>query len=125
MEPSINADLTSSVRPPEDLTSSQMTDIGWFSDGDGVPDGVDNCIGSDQRKTVIVDGCNSRAGNDLQANGCTVADDVNECEIRFARKPLQQLACVTKETQRLRKARIITPKEEAGILVCTVLTLGH
>jgi hypothetical protein len=102
-----------------------MTDIGWFSDGDGVPDGVDNCIGSDQRKQVIVDGCNSKAGNDLQANGCTVADDVNQCEITFARKPLQQLACVAKQTERLRKARIITSKEEAGILVCTVLTLGH
>lgn len=125
MEPSINADLTASVRPPEDLTSSQMTDIGWFSDGDGVPDGVDSCIGSDQRTTVFVDGCNSKAGNDLQANGCTVADDVNQCEIDFANKPLHQLACVIKQTDRLRKARIITSKEAAGILVCTVLTLGH
>ena len=97
MEPSINADLTASVRPPEDLTSSQMTDIGWFSDGDGVPDGVDSCIGSDQRTTVIVDGCNSKAGNDLQANGCTVADDVNQCEIDFASKPLHQLACVIEQ----------------------------
>ena len=68
MEPSINADLTASVRPPEDLTSSQMTDIGWFSDGDGVPDGKDNCIGSDLRPTVVIGTCNSKAGNDPQAN---------------------------------------------------------
>lgn len=125
MEPSINADLTSSVRPPEDLTSSQMTDIGWFSDGDGVPDGADNCIGSDLRPTVIVDGCNSKAGNDTQANGCTVADDVNQCEIDFPRKPLHQLACVINKTERLKKARIITGKEAAGILVCTIFTLGN
>jgi hypothetical protein len=124
MEPTINADLTSSVRPPEDLTSSQMTDIGWFSDRDGVPDGVDSCIGSDQRRTVIVDGCNSRAGNDLQANGCTVADDINQCEIDFPHKPLHQLACVANQTERLRRASIITPREAAAILVCTVLTLG-
>jgi hypothetical protein len=57
MEPSINADLTASVRPPEDLTSSQMTDIGWFSDGDGVPDGKDNCIGSDLLPTVVIGTC--------------------------------------------------------------------
>lgn len=125
MEPSINADLTSSVMPPEDLTSSQMTDIGWFSDGDGVPDGADSCIGSDQRKTVFVDGCNSKAGNDLQANGCTVADDINQCEIDFANKPLHQLACVIDKASRLQRARIINAKEAAGILVCTILTLGN
>jgi hypothetical protein len=125
MEPSINIDLTSSVRPPEDLTSSQMTDIGWFSDADGVPDGVDSCIGSDLGPQVIVDGCNSKAGNDLQANGCTVADDVNQCEIDFPHKPLHQLACVINNTVRLQKAKIITGKEAAGILVCTILTLGN
>ena len=125
MEPSINADLTASVRPPEDLTSSQMTDIGWFSDADGVPDGVDNCIGSDLQPTVIIDGCNSKAGNDLQANGCTVADDVNQCAIDFANKPLHELACVITRAERLRKAGIITTKEAAGILTCSILTLGR
>jgi hypothetical protein len=29
MEPSINADLTQSVRPPEDLTFPLFQDIGW------------------------------------------------------------------------------------------------
>ncbi len=125
MEPSINIDLTSSVTPPEDLTASQMTDIGWFSDADGVPDGTDNCIGSDTRTTVLVGRCNSRAGNDVQANGCTVADDVEECAVNFSRKPLHYLACVAKETDRLRRARIITSKEQAGILVCSLLTLGR
>lgn len=125
MEPSINVDLTSSVTPPEDLTASQMTDIGWFSDGDGVPDGADSCIGSDTGATVVIAGCNSRAGNDVQGNGCTVADDVAQCGVTFLHKPLRYLACVAKETDRLRKAKIITPKEQAGILVCSLLTLGH
>ena len=125
MEPAINVDLTSSLRPPEDLTSSQMTDIGWLSDADGVPDGRDSCIGSDLSTTVVIEGCNSKAGNDLQANGCTVADDVGQCAIDFANKPLQQLACVVKTTDRLRRAQIITPKEQAGILVCSLLTLGN
>ena len=43
MEPAISDDLTSSVKPPEDLTLPQMRDIGWFADAnaDGLPDGVD------------------------------------------------------------------------------------
>jgi hypothetical protein len=125
MEPSINIDLTSSITPPQDLTASQMTDIGWFSDADGVPDGADNCIGSDLHTTVVIDGCDSRAGNDLQANGCSVADDVGECAVKYANKPLHELACVVKETDRLRRAKIISTKEQAGILVCSLLTLGH
>jgi len=125
MEPAINVDLTSTVTPPIDLTSSQMTDIGWFSDGDGVPDGVDNCIGSDLRPTVVIGTCNSKAGNDVQANGCTVADDIDQCAIDFANKPLHQLACVITKAERLRKASIITTKEAAGILTCSILTLGH
>jgi hypothetical protein len=125
MEPSINVDLTSSVMPPEDLSASLMTDIGWFSDADGVPDGADECIGSDLKTTVVIDGCNSKAGNDLQANGCTVADDVGECAVKYANKPLHELACVVKETDRLRRAKIISTKEQAGILVCTLLTLGR
>jgi hypothetical protein len=125
MEPSINIDLTSSITTPQDLTASQMTDIGWFSDADGVPDGADNCIGSDLAATVVINGCDSRAGNDLQANGCSVADDVGECAVKYANKPLHELACVVKETDRLRRAKIISTKEQAGILVCTLLTLGH
>ena len=85
MEPSINIDLTSSITPPQDLTASQMTDIGWFSD----------------------------------------ADDVGECAVKYANKPLHELACVVKETDRLRRAKIISTKEQAGILVCTLLTLGR
>ncbi len=125
MEPAINVDLTSSLQPPEDLSASQMTDIGWFSDADGVPDGLDSCIGSDTSTTVVIKGCNSRAGNDVQANGCTVADDIDRCATTFANKPLHHLACVVKETDRLRRAQIITSRERAGILVCSLLTLGH
>ena len=40
MEPAINADLIKVVVPPVDLTTSVFTDIGWFSDADGVPDGA-------------------------------------------------------------------------------------
>lgn len=42
MEPFLNADLTFSVKPPEDLTLPLLRDIGWFldADGDNLPDVV-------------------------------------------------------------------------------------
>ena len=41
MEPAINADLTHSVKPPQDLTLPALRDIGWFPDGD--LDGLASC----------------------------------------------------------------------------------
>jgi hypothetical protein len=123
MEPAINSDLTSSVTPPEDLTTSLFTDIGWFSDADGVPDGVDSCIGSDTRPTVILGRCNSRAQNDLMVDGCTVSDRLDECTDM---RPGRYLACVTKKTEDLRKKKVIAPLEEVGIVLCAIdRTIHH
>jgi hypothetical protein len=79
MEPSINPDLTSAVDTPRDLTTKLFTDLGWYSDRDGVPDGVDNCIGSDIRETVIIGTCDSRAGNVVLADGCSISDVLARC----------------------------------------------
>ncbi len=79
MEPAINDDLTHSVEPPEDLTLPLMTDIGWFSDGDGVPDGVDSCLGSDTRGTVVFGTCETTAPNVVFLDGCSIADRIAAC----------------------------------------------
>lgn len=117
MEPAFNPDLTASVTPPEDLTTSLLTDIGWYADGDGIPDGKDSCIGSDTRPTVVLGRCNSRAGNDVMADGCTVSDRLDECADP---RPARYLACITRKTQELRRNRVVTPLEEAGIVFCAV-----
>jgi hypothetical protein len=80
MEPAINPDLTSSVQPPEDLTLPQMTDVGWFSDHDGVPDGRDSCIGSDESATVVIGTCDSGAPNLVFTDGCRISDFIEDCE---------------------------------------------
>ncbi len=122
MEPAINADLTASVAPPEDLTTSLFTDLGWYSDADGVPDGTDACIGSDTRPTVILGSCDSRAGNDLMVDGCSVSDRLDECTDP---RPARYLACIAKKTEQLRKQRVIQPLEEVGILLCAVEQTVH
>jgi hypothetical protein len=78
MEPAINADLTHSVMAPEDLTLKQMVDIGWFSDGDGVPDGEDECIGSSPSPTVVIGGCDSGVPNTVFPNGCKISDRISQ-----------------------------------------------
>lgn len=122
MEPAINNDLTSSVTAPEDLTTALFTDIGWYADGDGVPDGTDSCIGSDLRRTVFFGRCNTRAGNDLMASGCTLADSYDECD---GKRPLAYAACIAKKTAEFRKAKLIKPIEEIGILLCALDQILH
>jgi len=117
MEPSINADLTSSVRPPEDLTTSQMTDIGWFSDGDGVPDGRDQCIGSSTSATVVIDGCNSGVPNTTFSTGCRITDQINDCAVA-ATNHGSFVSCVAHLTNDLKKAGVISGAQKGAIQSC-------
>jgi hypothetical protein len=122
MEPAINPDLTTSVTPPDDLTTSLFTDLGWYSDADGVPDGTDACIGSDTRPTVVLGKCDSRARNDVMAEGCSVSDRLDECTDT---RPGRYLTCIAKKTDELARKRVITRREELGILVCAALSGTH
>ncbi|HEV8632059.1 MAG TPA: PA domain-containing protein [Thermoanaerobaculia bacterium] len=115
MEPAINADLTHSVSVPQDLTLEEMKDIGWFSDHDGVPDGADACLGS--TPTVTVGGCDSGVTNDVFANGCTVADQVNACA-NGAGNHGAFVSCVAHVTNDLKKQGVITGAEKGAIQSC-------
>jgi hypothetical protein len=125
MEPAINADLTSAVTPPEDLTTSLFTDIGWFSDADGVPDGKDSCIGSDTRESVMIESCDTGVGNSFFENGCGLSDELNECALEHDRNPLLYLACVTRDTEEWARKRVITRRNQADILRCAIRSLKH
>lgn len=117
MEPAINNDLTSSLAPPEDLTLPQMTDIGWFSDQDGVPDGVDSCIGSDIRPTVVIGGCDSGVGNQVFADGCSITDNVEACR-NGANNHGGFVSCVAHYLNDLKKAGIISGSQKGAIQSC-------
>jgi hypothetical protein len=116
MEPAINSDLTSAVDTPQDLTTKLLTDIGWFSDRDGVPDGVDRCLASDIRATVIIGACDSGVTNDVQEDGCSVSDVVARCS--GARNRGQYSSCVAKATNALESAGVISGAEHDKIQSC-------
>jgi hypothetical protein len=117
MEPAINSDLTSSVTPPEDLTTALMTDIGWFSDGDGVPDGKDECIGSDLRPNVFIGTCDANTNNLMLPGGCTISDELSACD-DAATSQQQYLACVNQHTSSWVRFRYITRQNQQSIKAC-------
>ncbi len=118
MEPSINADLTSSLEPPEDLTAALMADIGWFSDGDGTPDGKDHCLDSDLRPTVVIGSCNSQAGNImLPPGGCTISDEMRACDEATSTRSAY-LSCVNQHTANYVRWHFITRKDQTAIKNC-------
>ena len=76
MEPAINADLTHSVMPPQDLTLPALRDIGWFPDTDldGLANDLDVCPASIRTATVVMAGIDSGVANGLFTSGCTISD---------------------------------------------------
>ncbi len=113
MEPNINADLTHNV----DLTRQEMIDIGWFSDGDGVPDGVDQCIGSSRDATVIIDGCDSGVPNTTFPTGCRISDQVNDCTVG-AKNHGAFVSCVANLTNTLKANGTISGSQKGAIQSC-------
>jgi hypothetical protein len=113
MEPAINTDLTHGV----DLTRQEMIDIGWFSDGDGVPDGRDLCIGSDPSATVVIDGCNSGVPNSALGGGCKITDLIEGCA-DAARNHGQFVACVSLAANGLKASGTITGSQKGAIQSC-------
>lgn len=81
------------------------------SDGDGIPDDVDDCPFSELSPTVVIDGCDSGVENVLLDNGCTISDLVQECA-DTAKNHGKFVRCV-KELTRTLKAEDVISKEEA------------
>ena len=119
MEPAINADLTHSVKPPEDLTLPEMRDVGWFPDADldGVPDNVDCEPHSDFSPTVVIDGCDSGVPNTFFTTGCTISDLVAKCSVG-AKNHGKFASCVAHLGNDLLTAGIITDAQKDAIQSC-------
>ncbi len=113
MEPSINSDLPLAL----DLTEEEMIDIGWFSDGDGVPDGRDSCTGSDINANVVIDGCNSGVANTTFANGCRISDEIAKIAAGASNHG-QFVSGVSHYLNSLKKAGIISGSQKGAIQSC-------
>jgi len=123
MEPAINADLTHSVKPPEDLTLPLFRDIGWFPDADldGIADGDDCDPTSDRSATVVIEGCDSGVPNTFFETGpnagCTISDLIQKAAAD-ARNHGGFVSAVAHLTNELKKAGIITGAQKGTIQSC-------
>jgi hypothetical protein len=117
MEPDIAVDLSQGVEPPNDLTLSLLKDLGWFSDFDGVPDGVDQCPGSDRRATVFIQGCDTHVPNTTSTTGCRVSDYFKACE-GLDPGSRELAACLVSISKPLTRSGMVAPRQLSGILAC-------
>jgi len=53
-------------------------------DGDGIEDDEDSCPGSDLRDGLMIADCDSGVSNHLADDGCTMTDQIGECEAEAA-----------------------------------------
>ncbi|HEX2642779.1 MAG TPA: PA domain-containing protein [Thermoanaerobaculia bacterium] len=113
MEPAISRDLTHGA----DITVDHFVDLGWFSDFDGVPDGVDECVLSDTHATVVIGGCDSGVANTVFANGCRISDSITACA-DGAGNHGGFVSCVSHYTNDLKKNGTITGAQKGAIQSC-------
>jgi hypothetical protein len=115
MEPSYNASVTHSVRPPQDLSLMELGDVGWFTDADhdGVPDDADQCPGSNLAATVVIGSCNSGVPNTVLDTGCSISDLISQCPAGGS-----FLSCVSGVTNDLKTQGIITGSQKNAIMTC-------
>jgi hypothetical protein len=117
MEPAINPDLTSAVDTPADLTTKLFADIGWFSDGDGVPDGMDSCLASDVRSTIVIGACDTGVANVVLPDGCSLSDALSRCSASSSHKG-QYVSCVAHAGNALQREGHVSGADHGRIVAC-------
>jgi len=87
------------------------------TDGDGINNDVDQCPDSNLNTTVVIAGCDSGVSNVLFDNGCTMADDIDQCAAG-AKNHGKFVSCVAKLTNYWKKNKLISGKEKGSIQRC-------
>jgi hypothetical protein len=114
MEPDISPEMTPSLE--NDLTEALLRDLGWFADFDGVPDGVDECPGSDRNATVMIQNCDTRIPNTTFANGCRISDYFKPCA--SVDGPGAFVSCVDLVRTSMLASRLLERRDSGKIVAC-------
>jgi hypothetical protein len=88
-------------------------------DADGVPDQADQCGSSDRSSTVAIDACDTGVENDLDVDGCTLADRIAEIAAAAANHG-QFVRGIAQLTTQLQQQGFITRDEKQALLRCAV-----
>jgi hypothetical protein len=89
------------------------------TDGDSVPDVADQCEASDLSSTVMIDACDAGVENDLDVDGCMLADRIAEIAAAAANHG-QFVRGIAQLTTQLQQQGFITRDEKRALLRCAV-----
>jgi hypothetical protein len=94
---------------------------GGDSDNDGICGDIDNCPDSDLSSTVVIYSCDSGVPNQIVVAGCSIMDGIKACPTESQG---QLSSCVSRLTNSLKFAGLITGKEKGRIQKCAKLPKG-
>ncbi len=97
------------------VTSAELIEAD--TDGDGVPDNVDQCPNSDLSATVIIGDCNSGVTNTFFTGGCTISDRIVECA-EDASTHGRFMSCASQVTNVLKADGAITGPQKGALNRC-------
>jgi hypothetical protein len=114
----VSVDLTETIRAfcasnnytyPE----CQKSDL----DNDKVLDQNDKCFGSNIEATIRVAGCDSKVGNNVFEDGCTMSDLIGQCR-GTAKTHGKFVSCVSHLTNSWKRDGLVSGKEKGAIESC-------
>jgi hypothetical protein len=120
--PYVASSAAEATQTTSQLAMDGLVTITWFGsirdpDLDGVPSPHDRCRRSVLDDTVVLGRCNSRATNDLDADGCTITDRIVRIAVRSDTRS-EFLQRVRKVAGTLVLTDVITPRERRAIQRC-------
>jgi hypothetical protein len=101
----------------EDYKTVAKNIPGLDRDGDGIQDGVDDCVNSDIRPTIVIASCDTGVPSKLQVNGCTLADETGKCSLDV-RNHGDLVSCTARLTDGWVRTQIISGKQKGSIQSC-------
>jgi beta-glucanase (GH16 family) len=112
-----NCPLTANADQADNDDDGQGDVCDADDDNDGVADGEDACVFSDLTPTVVIDGCDSGTPNELGADGCTFADDIDEAAAGAGNHG-GFVSAVTKLMNEAKKAGLISGDQMGAVMSC-------
>ena len=93
--------------------------IAWCqdSDGDGVPNGADQCPDSVLMPTVVLGDCDSGVPNRVLPDGCTIVDLISSCS-EVSRNHGQFIVCAAEIIAELEALGVLTREERSALTRC-------
>jgi len=87
-------------------------------DNDGIATKVDQCASTPQTETVYFGTCNSGVADVVQADGCSISDELSACDINTAKNRGQYRSCISGVSNQLKKSGLLSGRDKGKIQQC-------